>query len=722
MRNAAAEKPVTEPAPVREEIPKPAAPPPAEAPAPNSLLDHVIVATMPEGEVEKVLLYERRPGDTDLAEEPRVVFMTLDEEEYEPLVEEAPEPQPEPQPDPQPEPAQAPPVPLPPPDAKSQPPLEPIRTECAAGPAAGKVEFPPLPPAKARAEGPRFGTAPPLPPEAILPKSSGAIMRREVEPVPAEAVLPAVPVRAVAGSPRAAEPHPAAETRLPEPRVAVPPPLPAIPPSPLRGTDRIVVIPSAAAPAPGFEPRAVGGIRLPEPGFAASPHAIVVKSASPAGTADRIVVIPHPAGSALSVKPLSAGEVKPPEPELAAPPAPVAVSEAAPVGGVDRIVLIPPPVRRESAIELRMAAASRLPGPALAAPGLAAIRPVSSPTREGLDAAGRIIVVPRPTPSTPENEIPVAAEVRWLEPEFVADFARIPAAPAEPVGGADRIVVIPSPPRIREELSAAGPSVAIEPEPAEANAPRALAAAVGDAGGTLTIPSLPLSTRGAASSDPGPAGFFTPLIGSAEPEDAPVADVAPLSPGGACTPSVSFPSGLKTWREPVREAGPTLVKTGSQIPRGFCEALEAERLACSDEPISGVVAAIGVNDFERVAQGLSKGALKELGEIVEKLLRVLLAPDDFAYVRSPEEGVLVMPNLSGAAAQKRLHHLAERIWDFQLRSLSALPVLFSWGAVTVTGESLSEAVAQAIEQMNQTRDNRRGFDVSGVRSRRAVNF
>jgi len=50
--------------------------------------------------------------------------------------------------------------------------------------------------------------------------------------------------------------------------------------------------------------------------------------------------------------------------------------------------------------------------------------------------------------------------------------------------------------------------------------------------------------------------------------------------------------------------------------------------------------------------------------------------------------------------------------------LGASSILFSWGAVTVSQEPLSEAITLALEEMNQNRDNRRGSGISTVRPRR----
>jgi GGDEF domain-containing protein len=122
-------------------------------------------------------------------------------------------------------------------------------------------------------------------------------------------------------------------------------------------------------------------------------------------------------------------------------------------------------------------------------------------------------------------------------------------------------------------------------------------------------------------------------------------------------------------------------------------------------------------------QSQPRGGAKELAEAVDKLIRSLISANDFAYRRTEDDFIVVFPGEKGAAAQKRIHQVAERLWDFQLRSLATFSVLFSWGAVNISDESFSEAVALAVDEMNETRDSRKGFGIDGVRSRRrVVNF
>ena len=116
------------------------------------------------------------------------------------------------------------------------------------------------------------------------------------------------------------------------------------------------------------------------------------------------------------------------------------------------------------------------------------------------------------------------------------------------------------------------------------------------------------------------------------------------------------------------------------------------------KPLSGPVVSIGVT------------AAHEAGEAntaaVRHLIQSLIGPQDFACASAPNEYLLIFPQERGAAAQRHLADIAQRLWDFQLNSLGEASILFSWGGVEVRGESIQEAIASASERMQETRRGR----------------
>lgn len=132
------------------------------------------------------------------------------------------------------------------------------------------------------------------------------------------------------------------------------------------------------------------------------------------------------------------------------------------------------------------------------------------------------------------------------------------------------------------------------------------------------------------------------------------------------------------------------------VPAGFHDASVLQRAVETFRTVSGLVVSIGTN-------GLSADGAAEVGEF----LQAQLTGQDFACQSGSDEYVLICGGQQGAAAQRRLSAIAEKLWDFQLRSIGGLGIQFSWGSFEARGERIGEAVATAIEQMQNTRQSRR---------------
>lgn len=156
--------------------------------------------------------------------------------------------------------------------------------------------------------------------------------------------------------------------------------------------------------------------------------------------------------------------------------------------------------------------------------------------------------------------------------------------------------------------------------------------------------------------------------------------------------------------EPVAAVEPTPIT----IPSGLHDSATLSALLEANRPFSGVVVSIGINDFEALRERLSSGEQNtESLAPLNKLITSMLRPGDFASRFQEDDFILLFPGEAGSAAQRRLFQVSEKLWDFQLRSLGQLAVMFSWGGLEVTNEPLSNAVAAARERMFQTRRNRR---------------
>jgi hypothetical protein len=140
-------------------------------------------------------------------------------------------------------------------------------------------------------------------------------------------------------------------------------------------------------------------------------------------------------------------------------------------------------------------------------------------------------------------------------------------------------------------------------------------------------------------------------------------------------------------------------RTESGLPAGFQDGYVLTRLVESRQPVSGLVVSIGASTAPDTNRSLPAN--------VRALIHSLIGPNDFAAQSGKDEFLLIYPGERGASAQRRLSLIAEQLWDFQLRSMGALTILFSWGGVEVRSETIDEAIASATERMQETRRNRR---------------
>ena len=137
------------------------------------------------------------------------------------------------------------------------------------------------------------------------------------------------------------------------------------------------------------------------------------------------------------------------------------------------------------------------------------------------------------------------------------------------------------------------------------------------------------------------------------------------------------------------------------LPAGIQDGYVLSRLTQSRRPISGLVVSIGISMKNEQAPGTAS-----IPAAVRTLIQSLLGPHDFACASATDEYLLIFPDAQGAAAQRRLGEISQKLWDFQLRMLGQAAILFSWGGVEVHGEAIDEAIQSASERMEETRRTR----------------
>jgi hypothetical protein len=136
----------------------------------------------------------------------------------------------------------------------------------------------------------------------------------------------------------------------------------------------------------------------------------------------------------------------------------------------------------------------------------------------------------------------------------------------------------------------------------------------------------------------------------------------------------------------------------SQHPSGMIQPPVFEELLKSEAPFTGLVVSIGINDSDS-SMWHSQGLMQSVGSYIAGLLR----ENDFSCRTSFDEFVMVCRGQQGAESQRRLNHISERLWDYQLRGNGACSILFSWGGLQVQDQPLAEAIASATERMRQTK-------------------
>ncbi|MBI4908386.1 MAG: diguanylate cyclase [Acidobacteria bacterium] len=171
-----------------------------------------------------------------------------------------------------------------------------------------------------------------------------------------------------------------------------------------------------------------------------------------------------------------------------------------------------------------------------------------------------------------------------------------------------------------------------------------------------------------------------------------------------------------------QERGPSLPAVPElSVPDGFHDKSVLQQLIQSPDVLTGVVVAIGINEYAHQLEKLGASSMADLMRSVEGMITGLLRPGmDFACRSSEDEFILIFPKETGAAAQRRLTSISERLWNFQLRSISNFSVLFSWGAVEVQAETLADAAAGASERMYQTKRTRKTVTLDPHRRKLAV--
>jgi hypothetical protein len=271
-----------------------------------------------------------------------------------------------------------------------------------------------------------------------------------------------------------------------------------------------------------------------------------------------------------------------------------------------------------------------------------------------------------------------AQKPRAIEPPIATPAQPVPPKPAPVKRSAEAAVIAPkaaaTAPRraVSADAIAAMERGALRAGASEMNLPRVAARTSSPAGNPASsaAPSQPAPSQPAPPAKTGVRTDWAALLAR--------------RPGAASKPAVPAPSAEEIL---------------SALPAGFHDGFVLTKLVESKQPVTGLVISIGVSSNSKTAATIPAK--------VNGFVESLIGPQDFACSSGQDEFLLIYPRLNGAEAQRQLSHVAQQLWDFQLRSLGTTSILFSWGGVEVASESLDQAMASATERMEETRRGRK---------------
>jgi hypothetical protein len=147
-----------------------------------------------------------------------------------------------------------------------------------------------------------------------------------------------------------------------------------------------------------------------------------------------------------------------------------------------------------------------------------------------------------------------------------------------------------------------------------------------------------------------------------------------------------------------------------QTPVGMISEAALKAAMNRVQEFTGLVICIGLNDPE---EGVWRG--EGLYQSIMTFISGALGEYDFGCRVATDEFVIACPGKQGVDAHRHLNHIADRLWDFQLRGIGAWAILFSWGGVTADSEPLGAAIACSAERMRQAKRSRRREPVRQAR-------
>jgi diguanylate cyclase (GGDEF)-like protein len=140
---------------------------------------------------------------------------------------------------------------------------------------------------------------------------------------------------------------------------------------------------------------------------------------------------------------------------------------------------------------------------------------------------------------------------------------------------------------------------------------------------------------------------------------------------------------------------------------GLLNQAALERRLGETGDLHGVVAVCDMDNFKEINDRYGHLTGDEILRNIGRLFQSSIRTEDEAFRWGGDEFVFLFYNQEGELVKQRMRELQERLKQFRLRGLGALPIAFSFGAAEMGGRALREALDEADHAMYRQKNARR---------------
>jgi|GEM_PF-3388049 len=159
-----------------------------------------------------------------------------------------------------------------------------------------------------------------------------------------------------------------------------------------------------------------------------------------------------------------------------------------------------------------------------------------------------------------------------------------------------------------------------------------------------------------------------------------------------------------------------------QIPNGIHDRQTLAGLLEQQIEFQGVVFFLGLLGYEHLIAEHGQALVRQSVESANEYLESLMGDRGFGCWTEDAAFLMLLPAESGDQTRELSRRTAEALWDYQLRSLGSLPLIFHWGCANAEGDALASVIEMARDQMTESgRARKQVLSASGRFRRKVVN-